>query len=888
MAVGWERVEEVFEAALAVEPAGRDAWLTSACAGDAELRREVEALLAADQACATTDFLQGRISAAVEALVDSAEASRVGEVIGAYRLTGELGRGGMGRVYLAERVDQQYRAEVAIKFVQGGFANPALVARFRSERQILADLNHPNIARLLDGGTTPDGTPFLVMERIAGEPVDRFADAQRLGLRERLGLFMQVCRAVEFAHQALVVHRDLKPSNILVTLAGEAKLLDFGIATLVDSSGEQEETTMLRALTPAYASPEQVRGARATVATDVYSLGVVLYRLLAGREPFQLRGLSPGELERVLTDQEPDRPSVAARRPREAGAQTLPWAGALAGDLDTIVLRALGKTPAERYPSVSALREDLERHLDGRPVLARPTSARYRLGKFVRRYRREVVTGALALVALVAVSVWYVTRLAAERDRSRIAAAEAEQVSGFMTSLFAGADPGTSGGSELSARVLLDSGVVRINRELADQPLVRSALKQTMARAYLNLGLWTQADRLAREVVATRRAALGPEAPATLGAEMLLAEVLDQRSLPDSARLVALGVLARRRPGGTVADTGIAAAQAQVALSDQKLGNYLEADTLFPLALHTWRRWVGASHPRYLSTLGDYAGFLFEKGDIVGADSLRRQQLAGLLQALGPMHREIGPAYGNLALVQERLRRPAAAESLYGEEIAHTSRLYGDTFPALAPAYLGLGRNLSRMGRLAEAESATVRALQLDQSASGGQPSRDVAYDLRALAEVQRLAGRLPQAETNYRAALTMYRPLTDPHEVTLAIPLAGLGMVRLARGDAREAEGLFRRALGIWEAIVTPPHIRLPITRSQLGASLLAQGRLAAAESLLVPAWSVIQQDSLVPDLERAHALGWVLDLFHAQGRSADSLRVANSPDRGAEETTS
>jgi len=873
MSERWQQVESLFVMALELPPGERDHFLAEACAGQPGLREEVDSLLVADAASAAGEFLDTPIAQALGQLHEEAEGSRVGQVVGPYRLTGELGHGGMGRVYRAERGDDQYRAEVAIKFVQGALANPGLVARFRAERQILADLTHPNIARLLDGGTAPDGTPFLVMERIAGQPIDRFCDEHDLGLRARLQLFVRVCRAVEYAHQSLVVHRDLKPSNILVTEGGEPKLLDFGIAKLVEPGEQEEESTLLRALTPAYASPEQVRGQRVTVASDVYSLGVVLYRLLAGREPHQLRGLSPGEVERVLADVAPERLGAAARR------GGLAWAPALAGDLDTIVQKAMGKTPADRYPTVAALREDLERFLEGRPVRARPASAAYRLRKFVSRSRREVAAGTLGLLLVIALTAWYVTRVAAERDRARQAATEAEQVSAFMTSLFAGADPGLNGGASLTARALLDSGVVRIDRELADQPVIRAALKTTMARAYLNLGLWPDAERLAAQVVQTRRAALGPMTSATFAAELLLAEILDQQSKVDSARQVALGVLARRPHTGTIADTGIAAAQSLIAVIDQKTGRYAEAESLFAVALEAWHRWTGPAHPRYLGTLGDFAGYLFEKGDMVAADTLRRAQLAGMLRALGPLHRDIAPVYGNLAMVQERLMRPAVAESLYRREIALTSRLYGESQPALAGAYLGLGRNLVRMGRFAEAEAATERALALDQAVAAGQPSRNVAYDHRALAEVQRLAGRLAQAEANYRIALRLYEPLTAPGEVTLAIPLAGLGMVRLARGAPQEAEALLRRALAIWEATVQPPHIRLPITRSQLGAALLALGRLTEAESLLVPAYAVMQRDSLIPGVERADARRWLLALYGAQGRAADSLRIAESP---------
>ena len=412
---------------MVLPPAERAAFFTAHCGDDAALRAEVEALLAADTASGgrADGFITGIIDQAVLDAPSPTD-SRIGRQVGPYRLVAELGHGGMGTVYRAERADSAYRASVAIKFVRGSLASPDAERRFRSERQILADLAHPNIARLIDGGTADDGTPFLVMDVVEGEAIDRYCDHRGLVLRERLELFRTVCAAVQYAHQALVIHRDLKPSNILVTADGTPKLLDFGIAKLLDAESDAagDTGTLARALTPTYASPEHMRGARVTVATDVYSLGVVLYKLLTGRLPFDVPlGASPGDIERLVCDTEPTRPSAADAR--------------LAGDLDAIVLKALRKEPELRYPSVGELSEDVRRYLAREPVTAARGTTAYRISKFARRNARRLSIAGGMLVVVVGIVGYYTVRVARARDGARLEALRAEQVSRFLTQTFA-------------------------------------------------------------------------------------------------------------------------------------------------------------------------------------------------------------------------------------------------------------------------------------------------------------------------------------------------------------------------------------------------------------------------------------------------------------------
>jgi serine/threonine protein kinase len=399
----WQRIKGVFQIAAALEPSQRAAYLDQACEGEPELRFEVESLLnASGQA---EDFIEKpALHPSALAMIANPD-SIIGRRVGPYKITGEVGRGGMGEVYRAVRDDDHFRQQVAIKIVKRGMDTEYVLRRFRNERQILAGLEHPNIARLLDGGATDNGLPYYVMEFIEGQPIDEYCAALKLTTADRLRLFLPVCAAVHFAHQKMVVHRDIKPGNILITSEGIPKLLDFGIAKILDpenSTGPFEPTltqTSFRMMTPAYASPEQVRGQAITPVSDVYSLGVLLYELLTGRRPYELKGRAPHEMAQLICEAEPPKPSAAAGR----GAETRRTRQGLQGDVDSIVLTAMRKDPERRYSSAQAFSDDIRRHLERLPVLARSDGAGYRLSKWVARHKAG---GAAAAVVVAGVFGW--------------------------------------------------------------------------------------------------------------------------------------------------------------------------------------------------------------------------------------------------------------------------------------------------------------------------------------------------------------------------------------------------------------------------------------------------------------------------------------------------
>jgi eukaryotic-like serine/threonine-protein kinase len=519
----WDEIIALFERALERPPAERDAWLDDVTTTDPELRAEVAAMLHADaHAHPLFDAAPADLAAAF-ADVPAAPPFETSQ-IGPYTLLHEIGRGGMGAVFLAERADVQKR--VAVKVVAGGRSSAEHVERFLFERRVLAQLEHPGIARLLDAGIATDGTPWLAMEYVDGDPIDAWCDAHRATITERLQLFALVCDAVACAHRNLVVHRDLKPGNILVDATGQPRLVDFGIAKVLDDTAAASPLTRGTAhpLTPRYASPEQLAGRPLTTASDVYQLGLLLHELLTGRQPRtragrvheaadSLQGEEPLPASQTCASDEPAAAVVAAARATTSQRLTR----ALEGDLDAIVSMALRPEPERRYASALQMAEDIRRHVRGEPVAAGPDTTRYRLGKFARRNRIAVLAVAALIVALVGGSAgmaWQArraTRAAAtaalERDRAAVEAAKAQEVAAFLTELFRASEPQRALGREESARDVLDRGARRLSEdgELHDQPLVRAHLLHVLGGVYLRLGWTVEARALYEQAVALRR-----------------------------------------------------------------------------------------------------------------------------------------------------------------------------------------------------------------------------------------------------------------------------------------------------------------------------------------------------------------------------------------------
>jgi serine/threonine-protein kinase len=806
----WQQVEAIFETALELAPEEREAYVRLACGDDAELFAECMSLLAQDEH--PHSLLAGEASHAL-GLLD--ELAYDGSQIGAYKVIRKIGEGGMGLVFLAERADGQFAREVALKVIKRGMDSESILRRFQIERQIQARLTHPNIARLYDGGLTDDGLPYFTMEYIEGEPIDSYCDGHRLPVDERLRLFLTVCRAVAYAQQNLVVHRDLKPSNILITSDGTAKLLDFGIAKVLDQDNDQPHPvdltrTGVRPLTPGYASPEQFRGEAITTATDVYSLGVVLYELLTGRRPFDLSALNPLAIQRAVTTTDPGKPSSVIMRPigGASGPEavtpevvssqrgTLPdrLRRRLAGDIDTICLKALRTDPANRYASVELFAGDIRRHLEGKPITARPDSLGYRTRKFVQRHKTSVTAALLAVITIGALVTYYTVKLAHERDKARREAEKSAQVSAFSTSLFAMFDPVETNGQDVTIRTLLENGINRIDSELHTQPEVQARMYDVVGNVYYSLGGYDTAGMLFERAYQNRLATLAEDSTdLAVSFRNLSLIAYEQGELDSSAALT------RQAMAITIADSGafsIAAANDyhELASALRHNGEYTEARELYEKALAIREQILGSEDPDVAYTLNHLSRLYQALGNLDSAETLARRALGIREKAFGKDNPEVAASRSSLAGMLVRQGRAKEAARLY--EIARQSflKVFGEEHPYTAGVTGSLAATYLRLGELARADSLAREGVRLVRAIfPPGHPN--LAINLNIFGNVLFAEGKLTESETAYRECLAIRRELLPESHLMTAGVCADLAECLLMQKKYSEVEGLLLAA---------------------------------------------------------------------------------------------
>jgi serine/threonine-protein kinase len=802
----WQRIEELFRTLASRPVYEREAYLTRICGGDEELRQEVLSLLARD---VSEDFLRDPIADMAMSLTAELPDDQTGARIGSYRLTRLIGRGGMGTVYEALRDDAQFQQHVALKLIKRGMDSDFVRDRFLRERQILASLDHPHIAHLLDGGTTADGQPFFVMEFVAGKPITNYCSTRELALNEKLALFRDVCAAVQHAHQKLVVHRDLKPSNILVTEEGTPKLLDFGIAKLLASEPGRTVTrteTALRLMTPDYASPEQVRGDAITTATDVYALGAVLYELLTARRPHQIATYSPLEIERAICYAEATRPSEAVRRQTDGPAKL---ARQLEGDLDNIVMMALRKEPERRYRSVEHFSEDLRRYLSGLPITARPDTFVYRAGKFVRRHHVAVVAATLMILSLlggIIVATYSARQARAERDRANQAAATAQTVTQSLISVFEFADPGNAKGNAITAKELLDRGAEKVVHELNDQPALQAKLMDTIGGLYANIGVYDRAQQLLEDALKLRRQTLGVE-------HIDVAESLHH-----------LGDLTYEK------------------------GDYTRSESLYREALQLRRKLLGTEHLQTADTMHGLGRALITLGKFTEAEPVVRDTLALRRRLLPPEHRDIASSllHGQGRLLSEQGKFAEAAEN-YREALAIHRKIFGAEHPWTAASMNNLAVVLHELGDYQSAEALSREALALRRRLLGAEHP-EVTGNMVNLASILKDKGEYEEAEQLYRQALLIRRKMFGENHLRLAGIMSNLVTLLDAKGDYEAGEALQRQALSIQRKEFGEDHRSVGVSLNNLASLLYHQGQYSEAEKLQQQAIAIYLK-SLQPD---------------------------------------
>lgn len=844
----------IFEAALDLPASERAAFVAEACAGDTDLEAEVRALLAADAAAEgfldSPPALEPALESARHAsAADDAPHPDIGRRIGPYRLDAMIGRGGMGTVFLARRLDGDFEQRVAIKIIRRGMDTEDLLARFRRERRLLARLEHPHIARLVDGGSTEDRRPWLAMEFVEGRPIDAYCDDRRVGPRRRVELFLSVCAAVQHAHRNLVVHRDLKPSNIFVTDDGTVKLLDFGIAKVLDPDDldSRMTATHVRLLSPRYGSPEQMRGEPVTTASDVYSLGVVLYELLTGRSPYANETGELEDIERHVLRMEPPPPSTAVSRAATGdavvpGVRTEDLRRGLRGDLDSIVLMALRKEPARRYGSVDELAEDLRRHLQGRPVRARPDSLAYRTRMFLRRNAVAVGAATAVAVALI-VATGVSTALFVRAQRAQVAAETeretAESVSGFLQDMFASIEPSVARGDDTTLmRRLLRDAAERIDVDLSARPEVAATLHHTLGRAYANLDEFDAAERHL-----TRALDLG--ADGDLERSVDYGHLLFESGREADAVAVLESTIVR---ADARADT-IAAARARFYLAkslearqrmDRAYELYLEADRLFARAGEEERR---------ITTLGGIGIFLtYNRQDYARADSVLRAAVE-IVERTRPGAVMEANTYQLRASVLRRMDAFDAADSLFRRAHDRFASVLDDDHTMLASVRDEWAGSLEDQGRLDEAEPLYRAALESARAVYGSQ-HRQTGTFANNLANCLRKAGRYDEAAVLFEEALGAYRAALGEDHVWVAIVLGNVATNDLLRGDHTSAFANADECVRLRGEYWDTEHWRVAHARAIRGGAASGLGRFDAAEADLMTALPLLD-GSLGPGSE-------------------------------------
>jgi serine/threonine-protein kinase len=888
----WKRIEALFHEALDLDPGARDVFLRDACGDDRQLYDEVNALLDAD--AEPDDLLDGNAVDAVADLVASRDIPTglaPGTRIGAYRLEREIGSGGMGAVYLAERADGQFEQRVALKVIKRGMDSASILARFHAERSILARLQHPNIANLLDGGVTDEGLPYFTLEYVDGKPITHFCDQQRLTVEERLRLFQSVCAAVQYAHNNLIVHRDLKPSNILVTQDGHVKLLDFGIARVLDDNDDGLTRSGQRIMTPAYASPEQVTGAPVTTASDVYSLGVVLYELLCGRHPHRDTTSTPAELEKAIASTPAERPSrlgnnidvvgsVASgtAKPGDtiAGARRLTPArlvSRLEGDLDTICLMALRKEAERRYPSVNQLSGDIERHLSGRPVSARPDTMRYRVGKFVRRNRAGVgaVAGLVLLVA--AFTIVYTTRLAAERDRARLEARKAAAVSSFLSGLFEAADPYTARGETITARELLDKGAERVHSELAGQPDVQAEMLSTIGQAYANLGVLDEGVALLKESRDLRVGLVGDRHPTVIRASVNLMEILVITG--DFAEADSLGRLAVAAARDVPNRRYLASAVGSLAQVVNYQGDYRQAEELYRESIDLFHELYEPDSAWAMPVHNNLALLLHEQSRYAAADSFFRGALAAQEKLWGKRHPETATTRYNYAQLLSDQGQMSEARAMWDEVLDTDRALYPEGHPAIAYTLSAYGRLMARLGDFEEATRLQREALAIRRK-NHGDDHPEVGYSFSSLGLALQGNGYYDEAETCFRESYAIHLAAHGKEHPVLATLKSHLGQVQYDRGDYAAADTSFASALALGRKIHGERgHNMIAVAYLRRAAVQSAMGNQTEAEALLREGMAMADRIMEEGSMGRAYAeiREAEIDLSGGRVERADSL---------------
>jgi eukaryotic-like serine/threonine-protein kinase len=917
--VYWQKLKDIFNSASELEGNERIDFLGKFCGQDKQLKEDVLSLLEANELPGKLDHPPDNLIKSIFNQKDTGDIH--GTIIGPFKIVKLLGHGGMGSVYLAERADGQFKQKVALKLLRTGYNAENQTRRFLAERQILASLNHKNIAGLIDGGFTVDDQPWFAMEYVEGVPVDEYCNHNKLNINNRLKLFSEICSAIQHAHNKLIIHRDLKPSNILVTAAGEIKLLDFGIAKITNRNSIQDDIlpltrTGLLPLTPAYASPEQILGNSITTSSDIYQLGILLYELLTGFRPYEVSGKTPSQIEEIICEKQPPLPSTIVTQynslnsPPENSLCNTVHPGILQkhlrGDLDTIIMKALRKEPERRYQSSDQLAADIQFHLDGKPVTAHPDSKKYRTKKLIRRHKIGFASSIIILLLLTgyaATITWHSQQTRSALLQAQQETSKAEHVTALLMDMFEASDPGETLGATITARQLLEQGVQQA-RQLDEQPEIKARILDLTGRIYMNLGDYDMAQRLLEQSLELRRS-IFPPLHSDIGESLHnMGVLLWENGHYNDAEVYLREALNLKKDIYDGLNDSRANTKMALAIVLKDLRNFEEAESLYQEAIRMNIEIHGENHESIAQGLNNFGNFLESIGEYQKAKDHYRESLELYTDLYGESHPDVAGRLNNLGAVHARLGDLNEALTYHENALRVRLSVFDENHPDIAESNYHLGGVHMDLGNLEIAEEYLNEALAIQRiTLNPNHPN--TSQTLNSLGILMQRKGNFEASAQYYRESLVMKtESLGENHsEVGIQMNNIGLVLVRQERYDealyhlkesqrillynfeadhplltypllgkanvynnterAELAEPLIREALEIQISSVGEDHWMIGLINTQLGGSLARQGKFERAEPFLLLGYEILA-DQLGASHDRTiQALERIVELY-------------------------
>ncbi len=843
----FSKTQELFDKALEMNISEREMFLTEICKDDLELKNEVLSLLKSLDS--NDDFLEKPL----EVTAESSELLKdpfIGKQIGKYIIDSEAGFGGMGIVYVGLRNDEEFEQKVAIKILKHGITSDYLLKRFQIERQTLANLQHRFIAKLLDGGSTDEGLPYLVMEYIEGIPITKYCDKNNLSVDERLELFIKVCLAVQYAHQNLIIHRDIKPGNILVIDDGTPKLLDFGIAKLIDEDLMEDDGGLTKTgvwhLTPEYSSPEQINGERITTASDIYSLGVLLYKILTGEQPYKITSSSPIAISKIIEEKNIIKPSEKVKQATGVNPENdkieihsvnyEKISPLLKGDLDNIILKAMDKDPERRYASVEQFSEDLKRYLIGLPVIAQKDTTTYRLKKFITRHKigfsSSIGFALLLIISLIAIS-WQANVASKERDKAKVEAQKTEAVNTFLQGMLSSVDP-TEIGRDVKVYDILEKAADDIETNLKDQPEVEASLRSTLGNTYVNLGEYDKAKPFLDEALAINKKMYGNKSKETA------------YSLHD------------------------------LGLYYDWVGDYKKADSIYNISIKILRKVLQQPTKQFSNVLNDQGLIKMYFGENAAAEKLFKEALDAALHSHGEKNKNTAVIMNNLALNYSDAGDLDKAEEYYKKSLSINLELLGENRPEIGTNYNNLGYlyMLKKEYKLAEVYLEKSYKLKLNLK---GKDHPDVGLALNNLGVINIRMGNYDKAEKYQLDALKQYRKTLDSDHPYVALSEYWLGKIYLETNKLSKAQEYLSKSLKTRIKKFPPENKDIWRSKSELGICQLKLKKYSEAKKLLISSLDFYKSNFEDDSTQIKRLYKNIVDLYNSTGnnKNADLYRT-------------